>query len=129
MPSKDAGSVEISVNALAMAHDIAAVADHHEGATDTDGDRAVYVNLADLRALRAMLPKRESEKEKADRLFGEYKEAGPLVPRLCEKRVWCDLPFEHEGRCAPAQPPKMVRCDPCRMWHKAPAHSKEGAKT
>lgn len=68
--------VRISVDALATAHDIAAVAGTYDGEAHV-GNATVGVNLADLRALRAMLPKRESEKEKADRLFEEYKEAVP----------------------------------------------------
>lgn len=72
--------VKISVDTLATAHDIAAVSEHYDGAPNTENEKyAVPVNLADLRTLRAMLPKRESEKEKAERLFEEYKEAVPAV--------------------------------------------------
>ncbi len=64
---------------------------------------------------------------KAQRRSGEEPE--PVAPRLCEERGWCELPFEHEERCAPAERPESIQCPACHLWHPPPACTKEGAKT
>lgn len=53
------GRALINVTALDAARDIARVADHHDHLTMVDAETTVPMNLADLRALRAALPKEE----------------------------------------------------------------------